>query len=227
MRITVMIALAGCVAACGGAAGNNVAAAGNGAVPFDLPARNATDAAQQRQIPCSVQAHGMGAVTNGTAAQGACDNGVDPQTVALDELIRIVPDQHPSFYYVLASRLYAANRKDEAVFWFYAGQLRYRIRLACHPDLAPDTEPALFGSLQETVGRPVNEYAGADPAAWAAAVERARAWDAATRNGFEPKAACAGAIAGQREGMGQLIAHIRANPDAIRQQRTANGLPNR
>ena len=114
----------------------------------------------------------MGAVTNGTAAQGACDNGVDPQTVALDELIRIVPDQHPSFYYILASRLYAANRKDDAVFWFYAGQLRYRIRLACHPDLAPDTEPALFGSLQETVGRPVNEYGFGDLTALPAALER-------------------------------------------------------
>ena len=58
---------------------------------------------------------------------------------------------------LLASRLLAANRKDEAVFWFYAGQLRYRIRLACHPELQPDTEPALFASLQEEVGRPIND----------------------------------------------------------------------
>jgi hypothetical protein len=220
MRITFLIALAGCVAACGGATGGNATA---GAIaPSSGP-----DAAQQRPIPCSVQAHGMGAVTNGTAAQGACDNSVDPQTVALDELIRIIPDQHPAFYYILANRLYAANRKDEAVFWFYAGQLRYRIRLACHPELAPDTEPALFGSLQETVGRPVNEYGFGDLTALPAALERVLAWDAASRNGFEPKAACGGAIAEQRRGLGQLIAQVRADPDAIRRQRTANGLPNR
>src|SRR5205085_9647692 len=152
-------------------------AAGN-ATAVTIPPSSGSDAAQQRPIPCSVQAHGMGAVTNGTAAQGSCDNSVDPQTVALDELIRIVPDQHPSFYYILASRLYAANRKDEAVFWMYAGQLRYRIRLACHPELQPDTEPALFASLQEEVGRPINEYAGADPDAWAASIARARDWDA-------------------------------------------------
>ena len=173
------------------------------------------------------QAHGMGAVVNGTAAQGPCDDSVDPQTVALDELIRIVPDQHPSFYYVLASRLFAANRKEEAVYWLYAGQLRYRIRLACHPDLAPDTEPALFGSLQETVGRPINEYGFGDPPAMAATLDRALAWDAATHNGFEPRAACAAAIAQNREGMGQLITHLRTNAAEIRRERAANGLPNR
>jgi hypothetical protein len=226
MRITFMIALAGCLAACGGATGSNATAGGN-ATAGTIPPSSGPDATQQRPIPCSVQAHGMGAVTNGTAARGACDNSVDPQTVALDELIRIVPDQHPSFYYILAGRLYAANRKDEAVFWMYAGQLRYRIRLACHPDLAPDTEPALFGSLTETVGRPVNEYGFGDLTALPAALERVLAWDAATHNGFEPKAACASAIAEQRQGLGQLIAHIRTNGDDIRRQRAANGLPNR
>jgi hypothetical protein len=210
------LALAGCGA---GAGANNAAAAAPGA-----------DAARERKIPCSVQAHGISAVVGGLRERPerpACDNSVDPQRIGLDELIRIIPDQHPSFYYVLASRLFAANRKDEAVLWFYAGQLRYRIRLACHPDLAPDTEPALFGSLQETVGRQINEHAGADPRAWAATMERALAWDAATRNGFEPKAACQAAIADQRSGMGGLIAHVRDNEAQIRRDRTGSGLPSR
>jgi len=224
MRIGLAAALAALVAGCGGTAGNDGTAA-NALSGGGNSAR--ADATQQRPIPCSVQAHGMGAVVNGTASQGECDRSVDPQRIALDELIRIVPDQHPSFYYILAQRLFAAGRRDEAVFWFYAGQLRYRIRLTCHPELAPDTEPALFGAMSEEVGRPINEYAAANPDAWANAVERARNWDAETRNGFEPKAPCATAIAQQRDGMGQLIAHIRANPDQIRQQRTANGLPNR
>ena len=42
-------------------------------------------------------------------------------------------------------------------------------------------------------------------------MERALAWDAATHNGFEPKAACRAQIAEQRRGMGELIAHVRAN----------------
>jgi hypothetical protein len=207
-----------------------LAGCGAGAAPNTATADAGADAAREKPIPCSVQAHGMGAVVGSfreRPGRPACDSSVDPQRVALDELIRIIPDQHPSFYYVLASRLFQANRRDEAVYWFYAGQLRYRIRLACHPDLAPDTEPALFGSLQETVGRPINEYAGADPRAWAAAMERALAWDAATHNGFEPKAPCQAAIADQRGGMGQLIAHVRANEAQLRRDRAAAGLPNR
>ncbi len=208
------------LAGCGGGAGNAVAngtGSGNAAQ---------ADAASARPVPCSVQRHGMGAVINGSTDAG-CDNSVDPQSVALDELIRIVPDQHPSFYYILAQRLFAANRRDEAVFWFYAGQLRYRTRLACHPELAPDTEPALFGSLSETVGRPINEYGFGDLPALIATMERVLAWDSETRNGFEPKAACASQIAEQRQGMGQLIAHVRDNGDQIRRERATNGLPNR
>ena len=190
----------------------------------NLAGGDQADAAREKLLPCSVQAHGFGDVLRDAPEPAECDDSVDVQTIALDELLRIIPDQHPAFYYTLAARLFAVNRRDEAVFWFYAGQLRYRIRLSCHPNLRPDIEPALFGSLQETVGRPLNEYAGADPAAWAAALERVLAWDLATRNGFEPKAACAAAIARQREGMGQLIARLRADPDAIRRLRAANGL---
>lgn len=222
MRFVSAAALAALLSGCGGATNANNAAAG------PAPRGNAAqaDAARPRPIPCSVERHGMGAVVNG-ATDAACDSSVDPQTIGLDELIRIIPDQHPAFYYILAKRLFDAGRRDEAVFWMYAGQLRYCIRLSCHANLAPDTEPALFGSLMETVGRPINEYAGGDPVAWAAAIERARNWDAETRNGFEPKGPCATVIAQQREGMGQLIAQLRADPDAIRRQRTQNGLPNR
>ncbi|HVQ08684.1 MAG TPA: hypothetical protein VMS43_09640 [Allosphingosinicella sp.] len=207
-----------------------LAGCGAGAVGDNVAADTRADATREKQIPCSVQAHGMGVVV-GTLRERperpACDNSVDPQRVALDELIRIIPDQHPAYYYVLATRLFEANRKDEAVFYFYAGQLRYRVRLACHPNLAPDTEPALFGSLQETVGRRINEHAGADPRAWTATMERALAWDAATHNGFEPKAPCRAAIADQRSGMGGLIAHVRQNEAQIRRDRAAAGLPNR
>jgi hypothetical protein len=208
-----VLALAGCGAAATG--GNQFAA------------DNRADAAREKLLPCSVQAHGFGGVLRQAPEPAECDDSVDPQTVGLDELIRIAPDSHPAFYYVLAARLFEANRKDEAAFWFYAGQLRYRIRLACHPNLRPDIEPALFGSLQETVGRRINEHVGGSTSGWVATMERALAWDSATHNGFEPKAACGAAIADQRRGMGELIAHVRGNEAQIRRDRAANGLPNR
>jgi len=207
------LALLGCNGADGNASANQ--AAGPQA-----------DAASQRPIPCMVQRHGMTAVIGGKQG-AACDDSVDPQHMPLDALIRIIPDQHPALYYTLAARLFEAGRRDDAVFWFYAGQLRYRIRLACHPDLAPDTEPALFGALHEEVGTQVNGYAGGDPFAWAATMERVLDWDEATRNGFEPKSACRAQIAEQRSGLGQLVAQVRANAEQIRRDRAANGLPNR
>lgn len=191
---------------------------------------NVAEATSERPIPCSVQAHAMSAVQNsmsGTAERQPCDDSVDPQTMPLDALVAIIPAQHPAAYYVLATRLMAANRQDDAVFWFYVGQLRYRIRLACHPDLAPDGEPALFASFQQTVGAPINEYAGGDPDQWAAAMTRALEWDERTPNGFEPKAACAAHIAEQRSGMGQLIDHVRSNKEQIRAERASRGLTNR
>ena len=188
---------------------------------------NLADAAREKLLPCSVQAHGFGNVLRDPPEPAECDDSVDVQTIALDELIRIIPDQHPAFYYTLASRLFAASRRDEAVFWFYAGQLRYRIRLSCHSNLRHDIEPALFGSLQETVGRPINEYGFGDLPSLPATLERVLAWDATTHNGFEPKASCAAPIAREREGLGRLIREVRENGDDIRRQRAANGLPNR
>src|SRR5690349_18182162 len=94
----VALALAGC----GGAGGN---AAANGSSGGGNAAQGGADATAQRPAPCSVQRHGMGAVVNGSVDAG-CDDSVDPQTIALDEFIRIAPDQHPSFYYILAQRLF-------------------------------------------------------------------------------------------------------------------------
>lgn len=188
------------------------------------------DATEQRPLPCSVQALSVGpgeAELRHKPERPPCDDSVDPERLALDELIRTVPDQHPAAYYILATRLFEAGRRDEAVFWFYAGQLRYRIRLACHPDLPPSTEPALFASLQESAGRPINEYGAGDPDAWTGAMQRALDWDQATRNGFEPKAPCAAQIADQRGGLGELIRQVRENKEQLRRERAANGLPNR
>src|SRR5690349_19842431 len=70
-----------------------------------------------------------------------------------------IEGKHPATYYMLAGRLFKDGDKDEAVFWFYLGQLRYRFHLAVATNLDPSGDPALFGSLSEVVGRPLNEYA--------------------------------------------------------------------
>jgi hypothetical protein len=48
--------------------------------------------------------------------------------------------EHPSEYCRRAAMLLKEDKKDEAVFVVYLGQLRYRARLLSHPTLDPGGE---------------------------------------------------------------------------------------
>lgn len=144
-----------------------------------------------------------------------------------EQLMKGIENEHPAAYYVLAMKLFGGDRKDEAIFWFYAGQLRYRFHIAARPDLDPSGDPALLASLSETIGRPINEYAFGDLEVLDATLEKVKVWDAETPNGFTSKTTYAQQWKATRDGMEQLIVYIRANGDKIREQRKANGLENR
>lgn len=131
----------------------------------------------------------------------------------------------PAFYQK-ANEEFAAGRRDEAVTLFYVGQLRGRIIVQC-TNPRPDGDPALLASLNETVGRTMNEYAGGSPSGWAAAIDRALAFDAANPDPNAASGECRAERERQRTGLAQLRTHILSNVDEIRAQRTANGLPNR
>lgn len=134
---------------------------------------------------------------------------------------------HPAEFYRRAAELFGLGRRDEAVFWFYAGQLRYRFHLAARPDLAQDGDPALFGALSEQVGRPLNEWAFGDPDALVAILDEVLAWDETTPNTFTPKEPFAAALERNRIGLVQLRDTIASQKQDILRQRSENGLPNR
>ncbi|KQP10132.1 hypothetical protein ASF28_02960 [Methylobacterium sp. Leaf99] len=122
-----------------------------------------------------------------------------------------------------AQALLAAGRADEATFWFYAGQLRYRSYLTAHRDLDPTGHPALFAALIETIGRPVNEYAFGDVPKLASTISMVLEWD---RRYPDPS------LAGPehektRNGLVGLREQIMAQADSIRRKRQRRGLPNR
>ena len=80
-------------------------------------------------------------------------------------------------HYQAAAILNAEQPGEEAIKWFYTGQLRARV--AARYDSHPDGTSALVGSLNETIGRPINEYAGGDQTRWLAAIDAATAWSKA------------------------------------------------
>lgn len=158
-----------------------------------------------------------------------------PATPSPDALARMTPEQlkrgiqnaHPATYYVLATKLLESGQNDDAVFWFYAGQLRFRFHLAANPSLEPSGDPALFASFQDVVGRPVNEYAWGDLPALHATLERVLAWDKENKNGFTSTEKHAQAWNDTRAGLQKLIDYIDGHGDEIKAQRKANGLANR
>lgn len=134
----------------------------------------------------------------------------------LDALERDINERHPLDYMILAMRLFSkADRKDDGLFWFYAWQLRQRIRLACYPDLDPSGEPALSGALFATFGPAFNEYAGADPDKWATVIDRVLAWDATNPSRYERDAACTAQRDEVRGGLEELAKTIREHRDEI------------
>jgi len=157
-----------------------------------------------------------------------CAAGVNPESGASQRTTakgRDMEGEHPAAYYKLAASLFKnAATKDEAVFWFYAGQLRYRYHLAANPGLPPSGDPALFASLSEVVGRPINEHAGADPDRWAAVIDEVLKWDASQDNRFTPKNKAPKAYHDIRAGLEKMRDTVKATKNEILASRKKHGL---
>jgi hypothetical protein len=134
--------------------------------------------------------------------------------------------EHPAEYYRQAAKLFKDGRKDDAVFIYYLGQLRFRVHLAAR-DLKPDGDPALFASLSEAVGRPLNEYAFGDIPTLARTIEAVLSYDQANPDRFTPPSEFSQAYAGVRDGLSAMKAHVVADAESIRAKRRQKGLENR
>ena len=139
-----------------------------------------------------------------------------------------VERQHPAEHMKRAAALFRAGDRDGAVFWFYLGQLRYRTHLAARKgQLDSSGDPALFSSLMEVVGGPVNRYAFGDIPALARTIDQVLAWDDAHPDGFTPKDRFAAERAEIRKGLVAMRDEALATREEIRASRIRNGLQNR
>lgn len=166
------------------------------------------------------------ACTQENAEASTADMSADLAQQTPEQIIAQAERIHPAGLYVLASKLMAAGRPDDAVRWFYIGQLRYRFLIAAEPSNVAD-ERILFSALSESVGRPINEYAFGDVDAAVAQIDAALAWDDAHPNGYTSKDDHAAQLETVRAGLQDLRDQMLTSKDEIRETRERNGLKNR
>ena len=83
----------------------------------------------------------------------------------------------PPVLYLTSSILFADKKRDEAAFWFYAGQLRGRIDANICAD---KTAGSAVGALNDMFGVPINQYAFKDVLKLKQTVEKVLEWEEKT-----------------------------------------------
>jgi hypothetical protein len=90
----------------------------------------------------------------------------------------------PPVFYAVSGVLFDLGKKDEATFWFYAGQLRARFDANRCLDVSARQA---VGVLNQTYGMPINQYAIRDMAKFEALIPRVIEWDKATPHNYDAR----------------------------------------
>jgi hypothetical protein len=137
----------------------------------------------------------------------------------IDDLLKDVEHQHPAAMFILAKRLFDAGRRDEAVFWFYEGQLRWHALLVnSNPGGQPifNGEQDHFDVLFSDVGPEINHYAFGEIPALRKTIDSVLDWDAAHPDDFTPN----GNVKDDaREGLKKFKDYLLAHQDEIMKKR--------
>lgn len=151
----------------------------------------------------------------------------EANTLTIPEIEANLADSHPTVFYVFAKRLYQEDRRDDAVKWFYVGQIRYRFLINANPHMPGSGDPSIHAALEDVLGRTINTWAGGDPPRWAAAIDMALRWDADHPNAHTSKADHASELYRVRDAMVTMRNQILTDVEKIRQVRRDAGLENR
>lgn len=140
-----------------------------------------------------------------------------------DALLKGIEKRPWNDYYQLAAALFREGRRDEAATWLYIAQIRAQADVRCREDRQG---AQLRGSLNEVVGRDINEYLYGSVARAVRVIDEALAWDAANPNPRLPLPKCAAALEAARADKLEQRDWTLANAGAIRRQRAENNLSN-
>jgi len=130
---------------------------------------------------------------------------------------------HPVGFYLLAKKLFDEGEKDESLFWFYVGSIRYRYFLSSVGESPFHSENELFGQVQFEIGGIILDYAGGDPEQWAKQIEEASQWDTDSLNFFYSKKKNPDALLEIKSSMLELQQKLLTEKDDIIRQRIENG----
>jgi hypothetical protein len=113
----------------------------------------------------------------------------EPEAAQTIETLKYnIQNKAPATYFALATELFRQGDKEEAAFWYYVGELRYRfLLLAKGKNSESSDEPAHFWFLSQSVGQSIYEHADRRSADLTRAIDRALAWDMEQPNGYTPK----------------------------------------
>ena len=146
----------------------------------------------------------------------------DIASMSIDQLKEAATLIHPAGYYVLANRLFHEDYKDEAIFWFYVGSLRFRYYLSSIETHSFHPEVDLFERFQFEIGYVLLDYAGGNPVFWAEQIAKAAAWDDDNDNVFFDKRNDPATLLEVRQGMRELHNKLIDEKDDILRQRLEN-----
>lgn len=147
--------------------------------------------------------------------------GIDKLSPA--EIEPLLPDANPLNYFAYAARLFKDGESDKAVFWYHAGELRFKFELLAHPS-PPDSGQALFEAMQATVGQRISLYAGSDPKKLVDQINAVLQWDAATPNGFTSKTEYRRQWDAARSWLTKIRDQVLAHAGEIQKQRAQEGI---
>lgn len=95
----------------------------------------------------------------------------------VSEIIAVPQNYAPPVLYMLAYTLFSQDRKDEAMFWFYAGQLRARYDANRCADVSARSA---VGALNDKIGPVINPYAFKDMAKLKETIYKVLDWEKTT-----------------------------------------------
>lgn len=102
----------------------------------------------------------------------------------IEKVLEKPGEYNPSVLYALSDALFKKGRKDEAMFWFYAGQLRARSDANKSLDKSAGQGVRV---LNQTYGMQINQYAFTNIANLESTIDKVVAWDKRTPRSYDPR----------------------------------------